>query len=345
MRKIVLLLGLILLFSGNVFSQDVPRIISYQGVLVGADGKPVSVPSPITITISLYSVESSGTLLSTDSYPVRVIGGLFSTMINIPQNIDLNQQLWLEIEALGKKYPRVKMASALYALNIADNVVTSEKIKDKEVKAVDLSDMGAGEGQILMRRSNTWQGGEIPNELPISANEGDVLVYKNGTWQAEIPNSVPVGTIVAYWGSVPPSYWLLCDGTAIPDSCTTLKSLVGSSTPDLRGMFLRGANITVGEFQDYSTALPRNLLQLSMSGGHTHTQLTYSRIYSGVSLSGGGTAIVPTEEVIAPGANSRGMNFQGWQTDVSGNHVHDIFGGDSETRPKNISVNYIIKAK
>ena len=51
---------------------------------------------------------------------------------------------------------------------------------------------------------------------------------------------VPVGTITAYGGATAPTGWLLCDGSAISGSYTSLIALVGANTPDLRGRFPMG---------------------------------------------------------------------------------------------------------
>jgi hypothetical protein len=61
-------------------------------------------------------------------------------------------------------------------------------------------------------------------------------------------SSIPVGTIIAYYGSVSPDGFLACDGN--PYDTVTYKKLfelLGSAlTPDLRGYFLRGVGGKAG---------------------------------------------------------------------------------------------------
>lgn len=54
---------------------------------------------------------------------------------------------------------------------------------------------------------------------------------------------IPLGTITAFGGSVAPTGWHLCDGSA--HGSAALQTLIGSAnTPDLRGRFLLGASTT-----------------------------------------------------------------------------------------------------
>jgi microcystin-dependent protein len=55
---------------------------------------------------------------------------------------------------------------------------------------------------------------------------------------------VPVGTIVATARTTAPTGWLMCDGTSTT-GYTTLASLVGATTPDMKGRFPIGDNSTL----------------------------------------------------------------------------------------------------
>lgn len=52
-------------------------------------------------------------------------------------------------------------------------------------------------------------------------------------------SSIPVGTIIDYYGTIQPDGWLICDGRSVPDTMPKLKSLIGNNTPDLRSLFRR----------------------------------------------------------------------------------------------------------
>lgn len=167
---------------------------------------------------------------------------------------------------------------------------------------------------------------------------------------------LPIGSIVAYRleGAVPKG-WLLCNGDPIPEgkAYDNLRKYI-QDTPDLQGMFLRGAGQNkkkefqyeqnqlreVGSTQEYATALPTETpLKTDKNGEHNH----------------GGKAFLfkaaltwkpePGADRTAPGGtDSRGELLYakiGWD----GNHDHNITdGGDEETRPNNYALNFIIKA-
>jgi hypothetical protein len=138
--------------------------------------------------------------------------------------------------------------------------------------------------------------------------------------------------------------WALADGRDVTGSAYA--ALTGQSKiPDLRGAFLRmagrnnahtgwdGGNLNA--FNDDTTRRPRSDFTggTSTTGSHSHTVRT--------------TADESSRGYITGGAGS-------WLEDVSGNnamypagnHSHSVTingGGDSETKPKNYTVNYFIK--
>lgn len=191
-----------------------------------------------------------------------------------------------------------------------------------------------------------------------------------GTWVA--PNNaaasgmqfdpMPVGVVLPYAASRAPSGYLLCHGQAISRArYSDLFSIIGvthgqgdgSTTfnlPDYRGRFLRGVangqttdpNRTartamatggntgdnVGSVQAAATARPTTNFTTNSTGAHTH-----NTVVNGV--------------LANPGSNStfyRAGTGTNLTTNSVGNHSHSITGGgDSETRPVNAYVEYIIK--
>lgn len=186
---------------------------------------------------------------------------------------------------------------------------------------------------------------------------------------------VPAGTIHAYGGNVVPSGYFLCDGAAY--SRTVFSALFGAvgtnygsgdgastfNVPDLRGLFLRGRDAgtlrdndsstriasglggavgdAVGSYQIDATRLANTPMSGSSVTGsnnqsHTHGQSTNNTNSQGFQ---------------APqGSNQSGTNGGGGNTGPDSNgHNHNFTltmdtGGDAETRPKNVYVNYIIKS-
>jgi hypothetical protein len=83
-RLIALAMAAIAITAGSrVYAQtssvvaDVPRVISYQGVLTTDNGTPIP-DGPYRITVSLYADESGGNRVWQESYSTTVAGGVFA---------------------------------------------------------------------------------------------------------------------------------------------------------------------------------------------------------------------------------------------------------------------------
>jgi microcystin-dependent protein len=164
------------------------------------------------------------------------------------------------------------------------------------------------------------------------------------------PNSsVPPGSIMAYMGTNAPTGWLLCDGSAV--SRVTYSRLFGVigvangygdgmntfNVPDLRGMFLRGVDGIAGidiERDMRSAAKPGGnagnavgSLQQDQFRSHNHANGVFNRI---LELSGGTSTTTTATDVTYN------------EPDIV-NSVPMMNAGGTETRPKNVYVNYIIK--
>lgn len=181
---------------------------------------------------------------------------------------------------------------------------------------------------------------------------------------------VPPGTIMPFAGPVGniPAGWLLCDGQAYanatyPELSAAIGTFWGGSSdifnvPDLRGHFLRGLDdrdaenddlgaservdvngntvgAVVGSYQGEATKLPSTNFtgSTSTNGAHTHTY----KFDAFEHRAGTGNS---NDNVFDNDNNTNAT------TSSAGNHSHTVTitgGGDQETRPKNASVNYIIK--
>lgn len=188
---------------------------------------------------------------------------------------------------------------------------------------------------------------------------------------ASSTNIVQPGMIVAFAGDVSDSSvvqalinlgWLVCDGASYqkstyPDLALAINTNFGGAggfrgtfnVPDLRGRFLRGTSYNsgldpntdsrrainpggltgnaVGSLQLSATALPTTPFTFLPDGEHTHTVDNVPQGSNAYALAGGHYAI----------ANSGGVT-----SDQQGNHTHNLENWDSESRPTNLYVNFLI---
>jgi hypothetical protein len=183
---------------------------------------------------------------------------------------------------------------------------------------------------------------------------------------AVVPTDIPIGTIVSYGVAFDRDHiskqgWLPCDGSALSRSTyADLFAVIGTihgdgddkttfNLPNYQGRFQRGADPTasvdrdaesrlpvarggatgtrVGSLQLGATALPSIRFTTDESGKHKH-----------------GVPHLPTDSswYQIAGGHYAAWNSGSVQSSKSGNHSHRILGGDKETRPINVAVNYII---
>ncbi len=234
-------------------------------------------------------------------------------------------------------------------------------------------------GDSYFNGGNVGIGTDTPSaELEVNGNaiitgdlqvDGDLIIDLANL----ISNILPSGMIVPFAGdsgSIPEG-WLLCDGSEVSRTeydnlFNTISNNYGSgdnsttfNLPDFRGRFLRGTDNgsgndpnagsriasnsggnsqdAVGSYQSTATSLPNNGFITDYTGNHSHD---YYDIYLS---SNGGTAY----SNLAGSTSGVDYDNRGYQisrsTADSGNHSHTITGGDIESRPVNVYVNYIIK--
>ncbi len=166
----------------------------------------------------------------------------------------------------------------------------------------------------------------------IGTSTPSVQLEVNGRVKDKTGYLDPIGTVNSYAGSSAPQGWLICNGAAI--SRTTYADLFaivgttygvgdGSTTfniPDLRGEFIRGFD--GGRGIDSGRTL--GSWQTDMFASHTHsiTQMYGDRSpFTGSDFSN----LVPSQPGYSTGQPKIGST------------------GGTETRPRNVALNYIIK--
>ena len=120
---------------------DVPRTISYQGLLTSSDGIPFT-DGQYEITVSLYADGRGDNAVWQDSYIANVNGGVFNVLIGsgskaLPNSDKLSTPLWIGTSVNGapEMRPLTPMTASPYALNVPDQAITTNKLAAKAVTA------------------------------------------------------------------------------------------------------------------------------------------------------------------------------------------------------------------
>ncbi len=303
-----LLLPLVLLLLCVAVSAQTSKGFSFQGYARGTDGSALQNKNDLQVRFTIFTTDVNNPdfletqTLSTDEF------GVFTAVIGTVNT------------------------SAFNSLNFAAN--------DYKLK-IELNDGGS------------WNDVATQSLLAVpyaKASERASVAEK----VTDGGNGVPVGSIIPFAGPSEniPDGWLLCDGTTYSAAeYAELYQAIGTywggttsnfKVPDLRSMFLRGANAnrTVGVYEGQSIQSHNHNLssngRTNSAGGHTHDM---------IGNNGGG------------GGLRRNFTFDGNNNNeihdvkkikMGGTHSHTLSGrtenaGSTETRPVNMSVNYIIK--
>lgn len=143
----------------------------------------------------------------------------------------------------------------------------------------------------------------------------------------------PPGSIIAYFGTSDPFGWVICDGTLRSNAdgrynnLLTLSIGIGTvggnyTPPDLRAMFLRGIGTNAASgLTTYSGPAAVKTSQLDAFKSHSHT-------FTHTGVSRGSSASYTVNDI---------------QTSGGTNSVITTASGDTETRPVNIGVNWMLK--
>lgn len=168
----------------------------------------------------------------------------------------------------------------------------------------------------------------------------------------------PIGSIIPYGGATAPNGWLICQGQAISRTTytelfaiigTTFGSGNGSTTfniPDLRNKAAMGAGTTGSLGASQLAQLPNITGQINNKSG-TFGVMGFSSgtgSFTGA-LKGSeakGAVYTGQQNTSACKVVSLDASNSGASTDINGNNV---YVNNGETRPANIRLNFIIKAK
>lgn len=160
-------------------------------------------------------------------------------------------------------------------------------------------------------------------------NEILQLIQKEAPTYPAQSHMLPIGTVVAFAGTVPPEKWLICDGKTIPEEYSELREMLGAAdTPDLQGRFIRGAGVYTYEGIEKGARLNTNGPDLLKKHHHVVNYTTGSH--------GGGDPSLPLYQ----GVNKTLDVFQ--TTDRSYNTTEV---GQEENMVRHYNLMYIIRAQ
>ena len=121
MRKRVLIIGAVIalmIVTTNPCLTDVPQLISFQGKLHDNAGVPLT--GQYKITFRIYSVESGGTHIWTETSSVSCDNGLYNVILGLTTSMDLSfdGDYWLSVQVTGddELSPRYRIVSVPVAI-------------------------------------------------------------------------------------------------------------------------------------------------------------------------------------------------------------------------------------
>ena len=140
MKKLTLLLVIVSFAFSNIYAQEIPQKINYQGILKDAAG--IVVPDgEYILTFKLYNTESGGPEIWNETKPINVVDGIMGSELGSATPIPLpifSEPLWLGI-AIGSESeltPRIALTSVPYSfmsMTVPNGSITATKISDAEV--------------------------------------------------------------------------------------------------------------------------------------------------------------------------------------------------------------------
>jgi len=278
------------LFSARLMSQtsnDVPRIISYQGQII-TNG--LAMNGTHTITATLYSDPHGKNSVWQGSYDAVVTNGIFNITLGsgktpLPDVALINRSLWIGISVDNgeEMQPRTQLSSSPYALNVPDKSITEAKLSDDLVKA-----MMAAKGHTVTPQSTSWD--INGNTLGVDSWIGSIDPYAVEIHVDDAGASATSGRVMRY------------DGTNITGGYK-LNSITGNYSVIGGGGYASNPN-TIGTYgtSHYSFLGGGALNEVTASGGFLGGGIGNTLIgYTGVIVGGNSNTIGVTSPTPSTG--------------------------------------------
>ncbi len=288
---LLLLFGLFLLSEANGQTPlpDVPRLLSYQGVLVEPDG--LAVPDAMyVVTIRLYETAGGGTPVWEETQSVVTLDGVFDAVLGLKtplNNIPFDRQYWLAIELQGEREmtPRTMVVSAPYALRAYDASI-ADSLRGGVVRSIN-----GLQGQLTIQGAAGTTVTESGNTIIISSagSSGTDLILSPGSIWFGDPSSKPTELSIGT-----PRQVLQTNAAGTEPEWTSSLDVQGVETDSLQvngysyfgrlpdfplgegNLLIGSSNGRVQEFPSPNT--PKAVLQIDAGGRPTWQPMTLTNI-------------------------------------------------------------------
>ncbi len=180
----------------------VPDLIDFQGSLVDNDGVPVT--GTPTIQFALYSANTGGAAIWSETKVVMLQDGVYSTQLGdltpLTDDIWENAQLWLgiKVDADEEMTPRVRIVAVPYAMRAKVAEVAEEVADAGRQGSVFSAVLGVGHGtnyvSIAPDGMNTGKSSEAQSVKTLMPRDGEIsnlFIYPSYIDIDECPSCVP----------------------------------------------------------------------------------------------------------------------------------------------------------
>ena len=203
---------------------QMPRNISYQGLLTQPNGEPI-VDGTYELVMRMFNAESGGTLLWEENHTVQLQRGLFSVYLGdqVPLTaVDMSQRLYLETAIVGGPvFPRSRLSMVPMAMRsiLADSAKGLTQSANGFVRS-----LNGQQGNVLMRARNGVSLSQI----------GDTLVLQSSVQPTGVQSLISPENTLRIIGSTGPTASLdVRDGSItaakIADGAITTNELASGS--------------------------------------------------------------------------------------------------------------------
>ncbi len=119
-------------------AQQMPNVISYQGVIQSVNGVPVQ-DSTYPVTVIIWTDADAGTPIWQDVFNAEVRGGVFNILLGshipLPASSAMDHPLWISVSVgeFSESSRRTMLSSVPMAMNVTDSAITTKKLADGAV--------------------------------------------------------------------------------------------------------------------------------------------------------------------------------------------------------------------